>query len=204
MNAAREEILGKLSIPGFIEPSDQDFDIQVFHSLELPLEEEFKKNIELIGGKVYIAGSETDFAEYLKDLLLPFRQDEICCNETDLTDLLSKNSVSYSNYTVLPETLKVGITGCEYLIAHTGSVMVSSAQKGGRQLFVYPSIHVVIAKKNQLIDYLAYAYALICKKYKDNLPSHIALITGASRTADIEKTLVMGAHGPKELHVLII
>ncbi len=82
MNAAREEILGKLSIPGFIEPADQDFDIQVFHSLELPLEEEFKKNLELIGGKVYIAGSETDFAEYLKDLLLPFRQDEICCNDS--------------------------------------------------------------------------------------------------------------------------
>ena len=42
------------------------------------------------------------------------------------------------------------------------------------------------------------------KKYPDNYPSMISLITGPSRTADIEKTLVMGAHGPKELYVFLI
>ncbi|NCB08470.1 MAG: hypothetical protein EOM73_09935, partial [Bacteroidia bacterium] len=96
-----------------------------------------------------------------------------------------------------------GITGCEFLIAHTGSVMVSSAQKGGRQMSVYPPIHVVIAQKSQLVGYLDEAYSGIQKKYGRNLPSQLTLITGPSRTADIEKTLVMGAHGPRELHVFL-
>jgi L-lactate dehydrogenase complex protein LldG len=104
---------------------------------------------------------------------------------------------------ILQETIEAGITGCEYLIAHTGSVMVSSAQKGGRQMFVYPPVHIVIARKSQLVGYLEEAYSGIQQKYKNSLPSHIALITGPSRTADIEKTLVMGAHGPKELWVLV-
>jgi L-lactate dehydrogenase complex protein LldG len=96
------------------------------------------------------------------------------------------------------------MTGCEFLIAHTGSIMVSSAQKGGRQMFVYPPVHVVVARKSQLVDSLEKAYSEIHKKYQNNLPSQLTLITGPSRTADIEKTLVLGAHGPKELVVFIL
>lgn len=81
--------------------------------------------------------------------------------------------------------------------------MVSSAQKGGRQLFVYPPIHIIIAKSNQLVDYLGVAYLRVQKKYGKEFPSQITLITGPSRTADIEKTLILGAHGSKELHVFI-
>lgn len=68
---------------------------------------------------------------------------------------------------------------------------------------VYPPQHIVIARKDQLVDYLHTAYDKIREKFPDQLPSQITLITGPSRTADIEKTLVMGAHGPRELHVLL-
>ncbi len=81
--------------------------------------------------------------------------------------------------------------------------MVSSAQAGGRQMFVYPPVHIVLARKNQLVDYLEKAYSGIIEKYKDKLPSQITIITGPSRTADIEKTLILGAHGPKELHIFL-
>jgi L-lactate dehydrogenase complex protein LldG len=104
----------------------------------------------------------------------------------------------------LPKEVEVGITGCEFLIAHTGSALVSSAQKGGRQMFVYPPVHIIIASKNQLVDYLDKAYSGIRDKYKNDLPSQITLITGPSRTADIEKTLVLGAHGPRELRVFLV
>ena len=71
-------------------------------------------------------------------------------------------------------------------------------------MFVYPPVHIVIARKNQLVGYLEEAYSGIHEKYNDNFPSQIALITGPSRTADIEKTLVLGAHGPRELRVFIV
>lgn len=100
--------------------------------------------------------------------------------------------------------LKVGITRCDYLIARFGSVMVSSALLSGRRMFVYPETHVVIAKASQVVSELKDALKGMKQKYAGKFPSQITVITGPSRTADIEKTLVMGAHGPKELYVFMI
>jgi len=61
---------------------------------------------------------------------------------------------------------------------------------------------VVIARREQLIPDLPTAFALLKKKYAENYPSMISLVTGPSRTGDIERILVLGAHGPKKLTVL--
>ena len=82
--------------------------------------------------------------------------------------------------------------------------MVSSRLSPGRKIVVYPEIHLVLAYSSQLVPDLKQALALVKKKYRDNFPSMISLISGPSRTADIEKTLVMGAHGPRELYVFLI
>ena len=102
------------------------------------------------------------------------------------------------------EKMEVGITQCEYLIARSGSVMVSSAQLSGRQMAVYPPIHIIIAYTEQLVTHVKDAIEEIQKKYGKKLPSLITTITGPSRTADIEKTLIIGAHGPKEIYVFMI
>jgi L-lactate dehydrogenase complex protein LldG len=80
--------------------------------------------------------------------------------------------------------------------------MVSS--KTSRRLNVYPEIHVVIAYANQLVDDLKDAFVAVQNKYSCKLPSMLSVITGPSRTADIEKTLVMGAHGPRELFLILV
>jgi len=95
----------------------------------------------------------------------------------------------------------VGVTGCDCLVAQTGSIFVSTHSAGGRALSVLPPVHLVIARRNQLVSDLAAAFALIRKKYDGRWPSSLCLISGPSRTADIEKILVMGAHGPKRLAV---
>jgi L-lactate dehydrogenase complex protein LldG len=99
--------------------------------------------------------------------------------------------------------IDVGITTCEFLVAHLGSILVSSASLSGRRLNVFPETHIVIAHSGQLVNYLDDALAGMEKKYPGQLPSMITNITGPSRTADIEKTLVMGMHGPKKLFVLL-
>lgn len=203
MKSAREEILGNLRKAHHPEIQFHDFEGQIYHPIEISLDKEFKKKLESIGGTVHMADSETELYTLLKDFLLPFQNKNICCHEDEICEKLVKYGIPFSNYSALNKEIEAGITSCEFLIAYTGSVMVSSAQKGGRQMFVYPPVHVIIARQNQLVDYLEKAYSDIQEKYKDNLPSHIALITGPSRTADIEKTLVMGAHGPKELHVFL-
>lgn len=102
------------------------------------------------------------------------------------------------------ENCDVGISGCEALIAQTGSVLVSSKGSGGRALSVLPPHHVVLATRDQLLPDMLSGYDLLRETYKKNMPSFISFITGASRTGDIERILVLGAHGPKRLTVILM
>jgi L-lactate dehydrogenase complex protein LldG len=100
------------------------------------------------------------------------------------------------------EACDAGISECDALVAQTGSVLVTNRSAGGRALSVLPPHHVVIARREQLVADLPAAFALIQKKYAPNFPSMISFITGPSRTGDIERILVLGAHGPKKLTIL--
>lgn len=101
------------------------------------------------------------------------------------------------------EACDVGLTECDVLVAQTGSLIVTSRSSGGRALSVLPPHHVVIARREQLVRDLTAAFAFIQQKYADNYPSMISLVTGPSRTGDIERILVLGAHGPKKLTVIL-
>jgi L-lactate dehydrogenase complex protein LldG len=102
------------------------------------------------------------------------------------------------------EACDAGVSECEALVAQTGSVLVTNRTCGGRGLSVLPPHHVVLATREQLIAGLPEAFALIKSKYGSNYPSMISFITGPSRTGDIERILVLGAHGPKKLTILCL
>jgi L-lactate dehydrogenase complex protein LldG len=102
------------------------------------------------------------------------------------------------------ENCDVGITECDALIAQTGSVLVTSRSAGGRALSVLPPHHVVLARRDQLIADLPAAFDLLKKKYGTGFPSFISFITGPSRTGDIERILVLGAHGPRRLTIFLL
>ncbi len=99
------------------------------------------------------------------------------------------------------ESCDAGISACDALVAQTGSVLVTSKSSGGRALSVLPPHHVVIATRDQMVRDLTEAFAVVKEKYQDDYPSMISFITGPSRTGDIERILVLGAHGPKKLTV---
>jgi len=96
----------------------------------------------------------------------------------------------------------VGISDCDALVAQTGSVVLTSRGAGGRALSVLPPHHVVVARRERLVPDLPAAFALVKAKYGAGYPSMISIITGPSRTSDIERILVLGAHGPKKLTIL--
>jgi L-lactate dehydrogenase complex protein LldG len=102
------------------------------------------------------------------------------------------------------EKCSVGITACDALIAQTGSILLTARSAGGRALSVLPPHHLVIAQADQLVPDLPAAFELLSARYVKNYPSFITLITGPSRTGDIERILVLGAHGPKNLTVILI
>jgi L-lactate dehydrogenase complex protein LldG len=93
----------------------------------------------------------------------------------------------------------LGITGCDCLIAQLGAIVVSTQSAGGRALSVLPPTHLVIARRDQLLPDLASALTFIRRRYEGRWPSTLSILAGPSRTGDIEKIIVMGAHGPKRL-----
>ncbi|MDD2706753.1 MAG: LUD domain-containing protein [Verrucomicrobiae bacterium] len=101
----------------------------------------------------------------------------------------------------------LGVSGCDYLIAATGSILLTAQSGFGRALSILPPSHMVVARRKQLVPQLNEAYAGLQSRFGADMkkwPSLITLITGPSRTADIEKILVLGAHGPKQLFVLLL
>ena len=102
-----------------------------------------------------------------------------------------------------PEFAKydIGVTEAEALVGRTGSVVITASRNGGRRLSVLPEEHIVVATSSQLVPSLEDALMPVAGRAEW---SSLSIITGPSRTADIEKILVLGAHGPKRLVVFIV
>lgn len=159
--------------------------------------EEFTK----LQGKFAFCIDENDLLQQLAQLFKEQGWTKIYCNEPAFIKLL--NSLSIQPYNNLPGC-DVSITGCEYLVARTGSMVLSSAQVSGRTTSVYAPVHICIAYNSQLLFDVKDALQFLKEKYKDSFPSFITFATGPSRTADIEKTLVTGVHGPKEVYCFLV
>lgn len=100
-------------------------------------------------------------------------------------------------------TCDAAITNCEALVARTGSLLLT-ARNSGRVTSVYAPVHICIGYTSQMVYDIKDALSVLQQKYKNKLPSLITLATGPSRTADIEKTLVVGVHGPKEVYLFLV
>ena len=93
----------------------------------------------------------------------------------------------------------VGITGVDYLVAETGSVALFSRPGEPRSFSLLPPVHVAVAARSQLLPDLFDLF-----EAAGGLPSCLSLITGPSKTGDIELRLVTGVHGPGEAHVVLV
>lgn len=163
----------------------------------------FKDELEAINGKCILCENESDLYSKLKAFIQQQNYTYLFCRDSKIATQLTNFQIPFSNKESDFSSMEAGITGCEFLVARTGSVLISSASESGRQMNVFPPVHIVLANISQLVNYPAAALNAIYAKYGDSLPSTISTITGPSRTADIEKTLVLGAHGPKEFIVFL-
>jgi L-lactate dehydrogenase complex protein LldG len=147
-------------------------------------------------GKFAFCINEEDMLQQLEQLIAERQWTKIYCN----TD---KWNARFSNTINLPGC-DASVTDCEFLVARTGTIVMSAAQQSGRTVSVYAPIHICIAYTNQLVYDVKDALQKIKEKYTGNIPSLITFATGPSRTADIEKTLVTGVHGPKEVYCFLV
>lgn len=171
-----------------------------------PMEEaavEFAEQFSKLQGRFVYCINRQELAFQLSSLARKMDWQKIYCLEDQL---LQQAGVSLDDRLVKTglADCDVSITGCECLVARTGSIVMSAAQLSGRTTSVYAPVHICIAYSNQLVHDVKDALQRVKDKYGNQLPSQITFATGPSRTADIEKTLVVGVHGPKEVYVFLV
>lgn len=208
-NASREEVL-KAVRKALIHKSEVDYssadsDTEIYTSPEEDsLELLFAKIFSSLKGNFIFCETQDDFPKILATLIEENKWNNIFCAEPQVAAMLEKGKIQFLSNQRDFLSCNVGITLCEFLAARTGSIIVSSRQKAGRRLPVYSNIHITVAYTSQLVYNLKDAFRELKKKYEPNFPSQVTTITGPSQTADIEKTLVQGAHGPKEIFLFLI
>jgi len=197
---ARENILNKIT-KALASPVPLPFplaenDENIFHAPADELAIIFAEAFTKLQGKFVFCMDEQEMIAQVQQLLAAKEWVKVYCNESKWND-------AFSN-TIALESCDVSITGCEYLVARTGSIVLSAAQESGRTVSVYAPVHICIAYTNQLLYDVKDALQGLKEKYGDNIPSFVTFASGPSRTADIEKTLVTGVHGPKEVYLFLV
>ena len=203
---ARHKILQKikqaLKDPVPVPFPDQVADTPIFIPTEKEMAIEFaQKFTELLGKFVYCA-DEQELIGQLNALIVAKGWNKIYSKESDWLDKMLTLKFDPVTTDDLADC-DAAITLCTHLVARTGSIVLSSKELSGRTSSVYAPIHICVAYADQLV----YDISDSLVKFKDNLdelPSMISFATGPSRTADIEKTLVVGVHGPKEVYCFLI
>ena len=200
VSQAKENILKKIR-KGLSNPVPLPFpQSEGTASVFIPAKEEvevlFAEEFTKLQGKFSYCTDESELLHQLQNLIEKKQWTKIFCSESRWSNTFS-NTISLS-------TCDAAITGCEFLVARTGSIVMSTAEQSGRTTSVYAPIHICIAYTNQLVFDIKDALQLLKEKYAGNIPSFITFASGPSRTADIEKTLVTGVHGPKEVYVFLV
>jgi len=206
VSSAKQNILKKirqaLATPVPVPFPQSEGNDSVFQPLTQEPEVEFAENFTKLQGRFSFCLDEKELAEQLHQLIAARKWEKIYCRETVLKETLATAgfNIEYNNDLI---NCDASITGCEALIARTGSIIMSSAQQSGRTTSVYAPVHICIAYTSQLKPDIKDGLLELKGRY-EKLPSIITLATGPSRTADIEKTLVVGVHGPKEVFCFLV
>jgi L-lactate dehydrogenase complex protein LldG len=174
----------------------------IFPQPSQELEIEFAEQFTKLQGKFIFCLNHQELAFQLNSLVRKQGWKKIFCREENLAKLIDLQLTG-----LLTNDLPgcdVSVTSCEALVARTGSIVMSTAQSSGRTVSVYAPIHICIAYTRQLVFDVKDALNIIKNRHGERLPSLISFATGPSRTADIEKTLVVGVHGPKEVYCFLV
>jgi len=177
----------------------------------VPIKEEdgtaitFVQNFKEHGGIFIYLESEAEFAECLKQLAPENGWEPLWCTSPEMQCKLDKYGILYSESKQRePKQMLVSLTGCECLVAQTGSIVLSDALTHDREAYALPDILLVFATTEQIVPGMRTAFQTVKRKYAKNKPSQLTVITGPSRSSDIEQTLVIGASGIRQVAVFLV
>lgn len=186
-----------------ISAEQQNVEVSLFKPLVNPVEFEFASNFTNTGGFFYYSENRQELKLALNALLKEKKYLNVYCSNEELADLINTGTTAvYDNLDDL-KSVPVVVTECEYLCARTGSILLSSFLSCGRRGMASNDALLIIAQIEQIVPDIQDAIQLMTDKYTEDFPSQLTFVTGPSRTADIEKQLVLGAHGAAEVYVFL-
>ncbi|MEO6187228.1 MAG: LUD domain-containing protein [Ginsengibacter sp.] len=206
VSSSKEKILKKireaLSNPVPLPFPKSEGTNSIFPRQDEELEIIFAGEFTRLLGKFAFCFNEVDLKLQIQNLIVERKWSNVYCREQKLLEIFGGTHIINKETTLA--ACDASVTTCEYLIARTGAMVLSSAQQSGRTVSVYAPVHICVAYIDQLVFDTKDAIRLLKEKYGNSFPSFIAFAAGPSRTADIEKTLVVGVHGPKEVYVFLV
>lgn len=174
------------------------------------LSEMFVKKFIDVSGQFVYCDNQFDCIDKLLNLIEQRKWKYLFCWEDTVQQMLDDTGIPYFDKREQLDKIQVSITGCETLLASSGSVLVSST-RNGRVLTIWPPVHVVIARRSQIVLDIKESLQVMRNRYGRNMPSMMSFITGPSRTMDLPANdnenmgeMVVGAHGPVELILFLI
>ena len=207
VSSAKENILKKirqaLSESTPIPFPQSEGNASVFHPSRQDLEIEFAEQFAKLQGKFVFCVDHGELVAHLNALVTSQGLKKLYCREEKLREVLKEHSFTVFSDVALGDC-DAAVTTCDGLVARTGSIILTSAGRSGRTVSVYAPIHICVAYTDQLVYDVRDGLVGLKERYPQQLPSLISFATGPSRTADIEKTLVVGVHGPKEVYLFLV
>lgn len=186
------------------------------------LVEQFADELTRVGGHLFRATSPTAASEYVERLTLSAGAKSVIGWDSPLiesiapVDLFERIGVEFlrdratdtaSDFVKAAIDSEIGITAVDYALADTGTLVLISGPGRARSASLVPPVHIAVVEARQIISGLDDLFPLLAEAGGGSAPhpaSAITFITGPSRTADIELTLVVGVHGPQQLHVILL
>jgi L-lactate dehydrogenase complex protein LldG len=175
----------------------------VFDATPQALLERFRSKSEVLSSTVAVVAADADvpaaIARYLTDMKLP--------KTAVVQPALAGLDWAGAGLTVEARGARdadlVGITGCFCAVAETGTLMMCSSPATPAAVSLLPETHVAVVQASRIVAYMEEAWNL-ARKELGSLPRAVNFISGPSRTGDIEQTIVLGAHGPYRVHLVIV
>ena len=164
------------------------------------LENDFIENFKMVSGEVHLLGEQEELIEKINELIR-----EIGAQSVSFWNMNPLKSLEFTSETDLA-TVDIGITGVDFAIAETGTLVLLSGPKQPRLTSLLPPVHISILERKNIVANIHVLFERLGKFYEsyDKLCSCISFITGPSRTADIELNLTLGVHGPGRAIVIIV
>ena len=186
------------------------------HTSESELIKLFQTEIESLGGKAYVASSSADVSNIISDIAarsnsrLAVKQRLGIRDEDKITRELMKRGVSVTELDASSFPIEMlsktdlAITQCDMVIAQTGTLVIRTARDEERLMSCLARVHVAVVPAGKILKNISDATPYLREHLSNEENCTISLVSGPSRTADIEMKHILGVHGPQEVHVIVI